>query len=368
MRILFYLGHPAHYHLFKNIISELLKKNHKVSILIKKKDILEDLLIQSGYEYINILPEGRKDNRIGIAWGLLKRDFSMFKFCLKHHIDIMLGTSTEITHVGKILNIPSIIVQEDDYNEVPLFSKLGYPFAKNILAPISCPTGPINSKWENKTIHYEGFHELAYLHPKRFTPMLSKIVNDIDVSKPFYILRFAKLTAHHDKGKTGITSEISQTIIDLLKPHGNIFITSERELEPQFEKYRINIKTENIHHALFYANMYIGDSQTMAAEAAVLGTPSLRFNDFVRKLGYLNELEDKYGLTYGIKTSEPEKLFKKINEFLKTSNLKQEWQLRREKLLSEKIDVTAFMVWFIENYPNSVQVMKENPEYQWNFK
>ncbi len=35
----------------------------------------------------------------------------------------------------------------------------------------------------------------------------------------------------------------------------------------------------------------------MIAEAAVLGTPSIRFNDFVGKLGYLEDLEHKYGLT-----------------------------------------------------------------------
>lgn len=29
----------------------------------------------------------------------------------------------------------------------------------------------------------------------------------------------------------------------------------------------------------------------MAAEATILGTPSIRFNDFVGKLGYLEELE-----------------------------------------------------------------------------
>lgn len=30
-------------------------------------------------------------------------------------------------------------------------------------------------------------------------------------------------------------------------------------------------------------------------------------------------------------------------------------------MLSDKIDVTAFMVWFIENYPKSAKIMKENP-------
>jgi len=368
MKILFYLGHPAHYHLFKNVISELLRKKHKVSILIKKKDILEDLLKQSGYNYLNILPEGRKDSKAGIAWGLIKRDWTMFRFCLKHRPDIMLGTSTEITHVGKILHIPSIIVQEDDYNEVPLFSKMGYPFASHIIAPTSCPTGQVGSKWENKTIHYEGYHELTYLHPNYFKPELSRIEKIINTSAPFYILRFAKLTAHHDKGKTGITTKIAQKLIDILAPHGNIYITSERELEPQFEKYRIHISPENIHHALFYADMYIGDSQTMAAEAAVLGTPSLRFNDFVGKIGYLAELEHKYELTYGIKTSEPEKLYQKIEELLNTPNVKQEWQKRRAKMLADKIDVTAFMMWFIENYPQSVKIMKENPDYQLKFK
>ena len=48
--------------------------------------------------------------------------------------------------------------------------------------------------------------------------------------------------------------------------------------------------------------------------------------------------------------------------------IKQEFQNRRHKMLSEKIDVTAFMVWFIENYPESVKIMKENPDYQLRFR
>ena len=153
-----------------------------------------------------------------------------------------------------------------------------------------------------------------------------------------------------------------------LKSQYNIYITSERELEPEFEHYRITIDPINMHHALYYADMYIGDSQTMAAEAAVLGTPSLRFNDFVGKLGYLEELEHKYGLTYGIKTAEPEKLYQKIEELLHVPDLSEEWQRRKRKMLSEKIDVTAFMVWLVENYPESVEVMKSNPDYQCKFK
>ena len=124
-------------------------------------------------------------------------------------------------------------------------------------------------------------------------------------AKKYFILRFAKLSAHHDTGKAGITTEIASRIIRKLKPLGNVFITSERELEPEFERYRISIKPQDMHDALYYSEMFIGDSQTMAAESAVLGTPSIRYNDFVGKLGYLEELEHKYGLTYGIRTTEP---------------------------------------------------------------
>lgn len=33
--------------------------------------------------------------------------------------------------------------------------------------------------------------------------------------------------------------------------------------------------------------------------------------------------------------------------------LREEFQRRREKMLSDKIDVTAFLTYFIENYPAS---------------
>ena len=49
-------------------------------------------------------------------------------------------------------------------------------------------------------------------------------------------------------------------------------------------------------------------------------------------------------------------------------DLKKEWQLRRQKMLSEKIDYAQFLTWFIENYPESRKIMKENPDYQWRFK
>jgi predicted glycosyltransferase len=363
MKYLFYFGHPAHFHLFKNVITRLKINGHTNYILIKKKDVLENLVKKSGNQYVNILPRGRKDNTFAIASGLLIRDARVFAFCLKNRPDIMIGTSAEITHIGRLLKIPSINVNEDDVDAVSLFAKLGYPWADTILVPECCRTG----KWHHKTVNYRGYHELAYLHPKCFVPNKEIISSAMDVKRPYFVIRFAKLTAYHDKGKTGITGNVAQKLIKLIKPNGNIYITSERRLEPEFEKYRITIDPSDIHHALYYAKMFIGDSQTMTAESAVLGTPAIRFNDFVGKLGYLEELELQHGLTYGINASEPDKLYQKIDELLNICNLKEEWERRRQKMLRQKIDVAEFLVWFLENYPTSRHIMKTNPDYQNNF-
>ena len=129
------------------------------------------------------------------------------------------------------------------------------------------------------------------------------VTEDGKVLSPFFIMRFASLNAHHDSGIKGINTEIAQRLIDILAPHGTIYITSERPLEPQFEQYRIRINPLDMHHVMAFASLYIGDSQTMAAEAGVLGTPFIRFNDFVGRIGYLRELEDVYQLGYGIKAS-----------------------------------------------------------------
>ena len=114
--------------------------------------------------------------------------------------------------------------------------------------------------------------------------------------------------------------------------------------------------------------MFIGDSQTMTSEAAVLGVPSIRSNSFVGRIAYLEEEEHKYGLTFGFKPGETDQMFNKINALLRMPDLKIELQKRRMKLLGDKIDVTAFLVWFVENYPKSFKIMKENPDYQFNFR
>ena len=354
MRVLFHLGHPAHYHLFKNVIKQLKIKN-EVFILIKKKDVLEQLLQKDKLEFTNLLPQGRKDSKLGIALGIFIQNIKMLGFCIRHQPDILVGTSVSISHVGKLLKIPSINVNEDDADVVPLYAKLAYPWATCILAPSVCSTG----KWGKKTIVYKGYHELAYLHPNNFKPNENILKKYCLNEEPFVMLRFSKLNAYHDEKKKGINSELANGLIKLLKPHGNVFITSEKNLDKELQPFRLAINPIDIHHILYYANIFIGDSQTMAAEAGVLGTPFIRFNDFVGRISYLDELENKYKLGFGIKPDNPNGLIEKTKELMQTDGLREVFYKRRMKMLKDKIDVTEFFTWFIEGYPKSVDEVQQ---------
>lgn len=334
MKAMFYLGHPAHFHMLKNVFPVLNERGIETHILIKKKDVLETLLKASGFTYTNIQPEGRKSTTFGIIKGLAERDWEIFKWCRKNKPDVLVGTSVEITHVGKLLGITSIILNEDDADQVPRFAKLGYPFMTRLLAPVSCRVG----KWGHKTTQYEGYHELAYLHPDHFQ-FDPAIKTKFGLAEKYFILRFSGLDAHHDDGKTGINDELALSIISILLPHGSVYITSERPLRPDLDKYRMPVPPEHIHQVMAGASMFIGDSQTMAAEAAVLGVPSVRFNDFVGKLGYLNELQD-LGLTRGVETDKEDLLIEVIKEYLNLPD--GEMQRRKETMLAQKINVAEF--------------------------
>jgi predicted glycosyltransferase len=344
MKFLFYLGHPAHYHNF-SVVSNLLKeRGHEIIFVARKKDVLFDLL-EGNTNKIYYIEYEKKPGKTGLISFILKREWDMFKIVKRESPDLLIGTDITITHIGKLFKIPSIVVNEDDADVVPMFANLGMKYATFNLAPESCNVGP----YSKNTIRYKGFQELSYLHPNHFNPDASKVETLLKSGAPYFIIRLAELTAHHDKGKKGITKEVGKTLIDLLKKKGKVFITSERELEPEFEEYRISIHPKEMHHAMYFAEMYIGDSQTMAAEAAILGTPSIRFNDFVGEIGYLEDLEHNYGLTYGIRTNETEKLFQKVSELLDKKDIKKEWRDRKNRMLEETDNVAELWIDLFEN-------------------
>ena len=380
MRILVELVHPAHFYYYRDTIANLRHDGHKVIVAIVTKDVLEDVVRQSGVEYVNICPQPHKSKgKLGMVYDMIIRDFRMLRLAIKYHADVITGSTIETAHIGWLLRKPNINIGEDDAAVVMKYIKQIAPFVGVRLTPDCCNNGPI----EEKSIHFPSYFKTAYLRPRYFNPKESIVKGcGIDIMKPYFLIRFSALNAHHDSGIKGINTEIAQRLIDILAPLGNIYITSERPLEPQFEQYRIKITPLDMHHVMAFASLYIGDSQTMAAEAGVLGVPFVRFNDFVGRIGYLKELEDVYELGYGVHASplpadspikradgseQPsgvEALYERVEQLvtMPAEERKATFQARRKKMLSEKIDCAKFLTWFIENYPGSVEVIKKTHE------
>ena len=360
MNILFVINHPAHVHLLRNAYAMLTEKGNKVLVAVKEIPSAIRLLDLYGMPYLNI---GKKaDSVTKKGWNQLVYDRRLLRIVREHHIDIGVGSSINLAHVSKMSKMKSIILDDDDDDVEPLFVKFGHPFADVILTPSS-----IHRK-SRRTVYVHAFHELAYLHPNRFKPdpnVLSEV--GVKEGETFFVLRFNAFKAHHDIGAEGLSLEYKRRLVDCLKAKGRVFITTERDMEDDFKAYQLKISPDKIHSLMYYAFMMVGDSQTMTSEAAVLGTPAIKCNSFAGRLSVPNELEQKYGLCYSFLPGQIEAFFARIDELLAMPNIKSEWSRRRQKMLDEKMDYSRFLTWFIENYPESCDIMREQPEYQSQF-
>lgn len=372
MKIIIALNHPAHYYLFKYIRQGLVRDNHEVQFVIREKDILEKLLISENVSYTKLSEKKLlSNNKVAVMlYGitkLVKQEYNLFQYVRKFRPNIMMGTDIAITHVGTLLGIPSFVFNEDDFEINKWFCKASYPLASYIVAPECTSVG----SFSRKKISYNGIQKLAYLHPNYFHQDIS-VFNTLGLAPDdsYFIIRLVSLTAGHDIDSIhkGIHRSLLIKIINKLQPFGKVFISSEIKLADDLLKYQINLPPNKIHDLLASAQLFIGDSQSMCSEAGILGTPFIRFNDFVGRIKILNEIEHDYQLGFGIKTSEEDKLFSTIDELLNTKNLKSIWQEKTAKLFKDKIDLTAFVIWFVENYPESTSIMKNDPDYQYRFQ
>jgi uncharacterized protein len=152
-------------------------------------------------------------------------------------------------------------------------------------------------------------------------------------------LRMVSWSAAHDTGLHGYDEAGYLDIIKKLSKYGRIIISSENTLPESFAQYKNPVAPEQVHHLLAFAQLYIGEGATMAAEAGVLGTPAIFCNPL--PLGYLQAMEKEYELVYNCKSFGAG--IEIAEKLLNTENLKQLWQQRRRKLLDESEDINEFM-------------------------
>ena len=341
MRILIDLIHPAHVHFFRNAIGEFKARGHEVAVTAREKDVTIELLERFGIAFTKLSRAGV--GRGGLFCELIARDIRLLRFCRQFKPDVLTGISGVFAaNVGFVLRRPSVVW--DDTEHQKLAHMITYPFAGAVYSP-DCYMKSLGGKHHL----YAGVHELAYLHPKRFTPDAELVRSfGIEPAERYCIIRFVSWQAHHDVGQHGFAGEQKMRFVEEIAKYARPYISSEGALPAEFEPYRLDVPVHQIHHVMAFASLCVGEGATMISESAVLGVPAVYINTL--KLGYINMLEG-YGLVK--QTTETEEALEYCLDLLGGSDTKQKCAGARRRLLDDKIDVTDFIVRTIEQAAGS---------------
>ncbi len=339
MNILIDIGHPAHVHLFKNFAKYMQNKGHNILFTCRDKEFEIYLLEHYGFKYKSF---GKKyKTTIGKIFGLIKFDLMEILEAIKFKPDLFLSAgSMYAAHAAFFYRKPHFAF-EDTFNMEQV--NLYLPFTKTLFAS-KVPTGISIDK--NKLYQYNGYHELAYLHPNWFKPNENVYKElGIDENQEYILIRFVSWNASHDKGQNGISNEQKEKLIDNLSKRVKVFISSEAPLPKKWQKYKLNAPAHLIHDIMAKATMFIGEGATMASECAMLGTPAI----------YVNSLEaetireqEKYGLLF--KYNNGIGVLNKALELLNMPNRKEHFSQKQKEMLSKKRDVTQMLIDYVNSY------------------
>ena len=361
MNILFSTGHPAQIHNYRIVREKLLERGHKVYWLASKKDISDYLLKHYGIEYVEL--KRPKKGLLSKGITLLQNAWITAKVIKKEKIDFVVSRVNPGVVLGAfLLGRPQIGMS--DTEAAGIYDLM---FSKLVGAMLTSTS--FERTLRNDQIRIDASIELYYLHTNYFKVEKEKVYRllNIPIDSPYVVVRFVSGTAFHDNGNKTFLEEYKLKLVDNIKKYANVFISSEGELPEELKQYQIKIPFERMHDVLSEATLFFGEGASMASEAAVLGTPAIYVNDLWA--GSTNE-ETRAGLLYSYKTDQESQAasIEKAVELLGNAKLKEETKKKQQEYLKSKIDPVSFLIWMIENYPESKRIMMENPDYQYNFR
>lgn len=340
--------HPAHVHFFRNVVDELERAGHRVFVFAREKDLTTDLL--RAYDIPHTVLAGQADSLPGLVGVQLRYEWRLLRAARRIDPDVMMAIGgLAVSHVGKLLDARSVVFID---NEDVLSNYASVP-----VADVVCTPQRFESDYGDGHVRYPGYHELAYLHPEVFDPDPSVLTaHGVDHDRPYSVVRLVGWNAHHDVGEGGFSDEGRQRLVSTLAERGDVYVTSESPLPPAFEPYRLPVPSHVVHHLLASADLYVGDSQTMATEAAILGTPAVRSNSFAGDgdMSNFRELEERYGLL--VSTPDEREAIRTVRQLLEDGDAANEWEVRRAELLAEKVNVTEFVVDLVAGFERLEEV------------
>lgn len=331
MNYIFELNHPKHYYQFKHVMALLQSRGHDIKVLARDKDVLLKVLQEEGVRYVVF---GTHKDSIS---GKLLSSFSIYlnyrRIAKAFRPDVIVSKASLYgVLVARSLKCKSFIFPDSEV--VPLTNKVVAPLASHIITP-----EPFALNYGPKHRKIKGLFEDCYLSPGVLS-IDRHFPEEIGLNRPYAILRFVGWSANHDINNNGFTLEEKTMLAKSIGEYMTVYISSEKVLPDSLSKYRLVSPAARIHDVLANADLYVGDSQTMAAEAALLGTPAIRSNSFVGDgdMSNFKMLESKYGLLLNIRDFNS--VLNTAISFAKASR-KKEWESKRQLYYERVGDVNA---------------------------
>lgn len=334
MKVVVTIQHPGHVHFFKHAIDELQSQGHEVHVFARRMGVNLDILDAAGIEY-EVLA-GESDGLASLAKVQATYEARLLARARTIQPDVVTAIGgVAAAHVARLVGAESVVFYDTEH--ATLIKSLAYPFADRVVTP-ECYDGDAGSAQTT----YPGMHELAYLHPERFEPDPS-VLDDaaLDADDDFVVARFNGWGASHDVGEGGF--EDVTEVFDRLEATGaEVVFTSEEPLPDEYQDRRMTVAPERMHDLLYYADAFVGEGATTAAECAVLGTPAVYVNTLT--MGYTRELEEAYGLLYNFDGADRHEAAIEQAESILGEYDDAKWAERRERLLDDVVDVTDVIV------------------------
>ncbi|HJQ93364.1 MAG TPA: hypothetical protein VJ874_03650 [Candidatus Thermoplasmatota archaeon] len=359
MRVLVDVGHPAHVHLYARMLRLLEAEGHDYLVTARAKEVTVDLLKAKGLRHEVLQGKPRRGARVWGEWA--RRSGAVYRRARQYRPDILLGNlNPAIAHAGFLLRRPTInfLDHEPHIVRFPIGNWVTIPFTDTLVVPSA-----VRHDYGRKAIVVPSYKELAYLHPDHWSPDpgVQAWTRERTGGGRFALVRFVSWSAHHDVGKAGLSTEEKERLVHELARTMPTWISSEGPLPASLEPMRLPLPPESIHTVLHEAALFVGDSQTMATEAAVLGTPGVRSNQFVgpRDMGNFIELEERYGLLSNRRSFDD--AMAEVRRLVADPTSKATARAARGRLLQDKIDLSAFLAWLVAGYPETARLARADP-------
>ena len=309
MRVLVDIVHPADVLFFKRPLDILKSREVEILILSRRKDVVCALLDEFEFAHEPVSTAGR--GTIGLAAELVRRDLAVIRAARRFRPDVMIGFGgVAISHAGRLLGIPSISFYDTEI--ATLQTRITWPFIDHLYVP-DAYKGPTPA---GRTTRLPGTKELSYLHPTAFTAdREAAIQNGLDPAVDNFFLRVVGWQANHDIGKSGWSGKTLRSVVAHLSRRGRVHVSSEVPLPEDVASLRYSGSVTEVHHLMANCRLIVGESATMASEAAILGVPAIYCGRDFR--GYVQELEAA-GLVYNLPADRIVELLDLIDRALTT--------------------------------------------------